>query len=58
MVVKNSSHLRFVVEGGVDYLDRHVPLVEVITESESPHGDIRKISTVAVYDEKPGFHVN
>jgi hypothetical protein len=58
MVIKNSSQLSPVVEGGIDYSNGYVSLVEIITQPEGSHGNIRKIRTVAVYDEKFGFHID
>jgi hypothetical protein len=58
ITVEDSRPLSGLVESQIDYPNRYLLLLQVITEPEGSHGDMGKIGTGAVYDKKPGFHAD
>jgi hypothetical protein len=57
VTVESCGHPGLVVEGQVQHADRDIFLAQVVTHPEGPHGNMDKIGTGAVYDKKPGLHI-
>jgi hypothetical protein len=57
IVIQNLAHISPVVEGQIQQSYLNIFLAEVITEPESSHGDMNKIFTWVVNNEKFRLHI-